>query len=612
MIIISSVLVLGLFQALPEVQREYEAAVIRTSSDAAAQVRLALWCEANGLTTECKIHLEQALKADPSHPTARGLLGLVDDGGRLARPDEITRRIQSDSALSQLLSEYETRRDAARDTTADHMKLARWCESVGLTAEAQGHYAAVTRLDPNHAAAWKKFGCQLHEGRWLTHAQIAAEVAEAAAQTRADATWTPLLLKWKRWLRDEQHDVEAAKKLSEVRDPRAVPSIVRTLADGTSWEQDRAVKMLARIDSSAAARALADLAVGGRTSQVRENATEALRRSDPSDYMDFLISAFRDPFRYRATDVKSPTQPGVLIVDRPAVIERRIYEAPSVQVGAITAVAGPNQQIIRGSNQPAVDDGVRRSVAATEKQLKSDQAKLDQRNSAIQARNREIQRVLSRVTGHDYGPDRIVWTSWWVDQKGESYKSPEPPSAKPTVVNVVPILYVPPVIAPLFVINNLNVPTRSHHSCFGAGTLVLTLKGHQPIETVQVGDLVLTQDLRTGAVGYEPVVAALKNPPAPTLKLELDRGESIITTGIHRFWTPGLGWTIARELKVGDRVRTLDGPARIVAIESQPVRPVFNLEVSQHANFFVGRSSILVHDHSTAQPVPQPFDALGE
>ena len=159
---------------------------------------------------------------------------------------------------------------------------------------------------------------------------------------------------------------------------------------------------------------------------------------------------------------------------------------------------------------------------------------------------------------------------------------------------------------------NLNVPTRSHHSCFGAGTPVLTLKGHQPIETIEVGDLVLTQDVRSGAIGYEPVVAALKNPPAPTLKLELDQGESIITTGIHRFWTPGHGWTMARELKVGDRVRTLDGPVRIIAIAPQPVRPVFNLEVAHHANFFVGRSSILVHDHSSAQPVSQPFDAVAE
>ena len=38
----------------------------------------------------------------------------------------------------------------------------------------------------------------------------------------------------------------------------------------------------------------------------------------------------------------------------------------------------------------------------------------------------------------------------------------------------------------------------------------------------------------------------------PTLRIAIG-GESIVATGIHRFWKAGKGWTMARELKAGDR-----------------------------------------------------------
>lgn len=607
---VSSIVFLALFMITPETRHEYEAALIRTSSDAAAQVRLALWCELHGLDAERKTHLELALKADPTHTTARGLLGLVEDGGRLARPREITERVQADPTLTHLLAQYETRRDATPDTAAGHWNLANWCDSVGLKAEAVGHYSAVTRIDPNHAKAWAKLGCEHYGNRWLTRTQIAHETIEAEAQRTADATWTARLATWKRWLRDDEHRQESLQQLGKVRDPRAVPAITRTFLKGTSWEQSHAVSMLAAIDAPEAAKALVGLAVSGRTTRVRRDATEGLLRHDPSHFVDDLIARFRDPIKYKSAKEVGPSSPGVLLVDRPTMVERRIYEPPAVQVGALTAVAGPNQVIVRRSNQPAIDQETRRTVAATETQLEGDVAKLVQHNAAINANNQEIDRVLAQVTGRQFGPNRITWAAWWVNQKGESYKLTSYSSAKPVVVNNVAILYVPPVIAPAFTLINLNVPARSHHSCFAAGTPVLTLRGMRLIETIEVGDLVLSQDVTTGMLGYEPVVASLKNPPAPTLRLELDRGESIITTGIHRFWSPGIGWRMARELKVGDRVRTLDGSSRLMAIEPQSVRPVFNLEVAHQASFFVGRHAVLVHDHSTVSPVSQPFDAV--
>ena len=134
-----------------------------------------------------------------------------------------------------------------------------------------------------------------------------------------------------------------------------------------------------------------------------------------------------------------------------------------------------------------------------------------------------------------------------------------------------------------------------------------TFTGPRPIETLKVGDRVLTQDADSGGISYQPIVAVYHNPPNKTLRVVLD-DESVVATGIHRFWKAGKGWTMARDLKPGDVVRTLGGRSRVVAVETAPVQPVYNLEVARGQSFFVGRG-VLVHDNSVINPTPDPFDA---
>src|SRR5262245_2426111 len=60
---------------------EYEAALKKTGRDAAAHVRLALWCEAHGLLAEQRKHLTLAVLIEPRNATARGLMGLASYRG---------------------------------------------------------------------------------------------------------------------------------------------------------------------------------------------------------------------------------------------------------------------------------------------------------------------------------------------------------------------------------------------------------------------------------------------------------------------------------------------------------------------------------------------------
>ena len=135
------------------------------------------------------------------------------------------------------------------------------------------------------------------------------------------------------------------------------------------------------------------------------------------------------------------------------------------------------------------------------------------------------------------------------------------------------------------------------------------MDGPRPIEDLRAGDDVLTQNPRTGELKYQPLVAVYHNPPNGTLRIEID-GESIVATGIHRLWKAGKGWTMARDLKPGDVLRTIGGTAAVKSVVEEKVQPVFNLRVADGESFFVGRSGVLAHDNSTINPTPQPFDAV--
>ena len=102
-------------------------------------------------------------------------------------------------------------------------------------------------------------------------------------------------------------------------------------------------------------------------------------------------------------------------------------------------------------------------------------------------------------------------------------------------------------------------------------------------------------------------MAVHHNPPARTLRIAVG-DETIVATGIHRFWKAGKGWTMARDLKAGDRLRMIGGIIDIRSIETDKLQPVFNLEVADNRDFFVGAAGLLVHDFSFVQPVLEPFD----
>jgi hypothetical protein len=625
----------------------YETQKASAGHDAAAQIRLALWCEEHGLTAERLKHLALAIARDPANTLARGLMGMVLYNGKWKRPEEVQQAAQADPAVKKLLAEYYERRVKTPLRADAQAKLAQWCHQNGLEEQARAHYSEVVRLDPTRDSAWKHLGYKKHGSRWVKPEELAAQKLEAERQKHADLRWKPKLEK----IREELESSSPSRRekgrdgLAEINDPRAVPMICQILASGGETAQLAAVTALGQIDGPSASSSLASLAVFSESKAVRTAASEKLMRRDPRDVIGRLINLIRRPYKYTVRQGNGPGTTGELIVDGETFNFQRLYQYSSVDVRTIPFVPFPSGAPMVGMSTSAAlrnETGPRAAqarqslanaaafmafegsmmaynAAQNEQMLSQAMIENTRRNQAIQqtladdiemveAVNKELNQlndrvlpVLKSLTGMELGAEPDAWKKWWTDQQGYVYQSSQQ-TEKPTYSDTVSLPDVSLVLPQM----QFQAP-RTHSACFAAGTLVHTLDGTKPIESIQIGDRVLSQDPSTGVLSYKGVLATHKNQPAETLELSFN-GEPLVATGIHRFWKVGKGWTMARDLKAGDRLRMIGGSVTVDAIKPDETQPVYNLDVADNRDFFVGNTGLLVHDFSFVQPVPAPFD----
>jgi tetratricopeptide (TPR) repeat protein len=167
----------------------YQSARAKAGKNADAHVRLALWCEAHGLSAERMKHLALAVVYDPSNALARGLLGLVAYQGKWGRPEVVGREIQNDPAYQALIREYLDRRVKTASKVEAQLRLAAWCDQKGLKEQALAHYSEVIRLDPSREIAWRHLGYKKQGHRWVKPEEASAEKQEADRQKLADKQW---------------------------------------------------------------------------------------------------------------------------------------------------------------------------------------------------------------------------------------------------------------------------------------------------------------------------------------------------------------------------------------------------------------------------------------
>jgi hypothetical protein len=131
--------------------------------------------------------------------------------------------------------------------------------------------------------------------------------------------------------------------------------------------------------------------------------------------------------------------------------------------------------------------------------------------------------------------------------------------------------------------------------------LVWTKTGQQPIESLELGDLVLAQNIETGELAYKPVTRRTVRPPSPILTLSFGDKE-LQATGSHPVWVAGVGWRMAKELGDGAVLHAVTGAVRLGSIRPAGEAEAYNLAVADFNNYFVGESGVLVHDVTHRRP----------
>jgi hypothetical protein len=142
------------------------------------------------------------------------------------------------------------------------------------------------------------------------------------------------------------------------------------------------------------------------------------------------------------------------------------------------------------------------------------------------------------------------------------------------------------------------LPSTCAMRCFVAGTLVATLAGATPIEEVKIGDQVLALNQETQQVELADVVRLFEREAPETWILTIEGGSQVETTAEHPFFVEGKGFTRVDQLQVGDQLRTSEGERLVLAgieVKAAP-KQVFNFEVADRHNYYVGTQQVLVHN----------------
>ncbi len=140
-------------------------------------------------------------------------------------------------------------------------------------------------------------------------------------------------------------------------------------------------------------------------------------------------------------------------------------------------------------------------------------------------------------------------------------------------------------------------PPDPNPVCFVKGTMIATLGGEMPIESITVGDYVLSFNETTGVIEPNKVLKTFSHLPQEYLLINNALG----VTGNHIIYVNG--WLLpAKDIKLGDILTTLEGYEQVTSIEliTQSL-DVYNIEVENNHNFYA--EGILVHNKG---PIPDP------
>ena len=151
--------------------------------------------------------------------------------------------------------------------------------------------------------------------------------------------------------------------------------------------------------------------------------------------------------------------------------------------------------------------------------------------------------------------------------------------------------------------------------CFVAGTKVLSEDGLINIENIKKGMRVYSYNEETKQVELNEVKNTFINYVDYDMCKIYIKDEVIESTNKHPYYIKGKGWIEARYLQIGDILITSEGKEieikniETVKHEGNELKEVYNIEVNNNHNYFVGENKVLVHNSSFGV-VSNPYEAI--
>jgi hypothetical protein len=554
----------------------------KTRASAKEAVREALQREVYGLQDDRDAILAKAADADPRLDAARWHQGQVkDEQGKWVDHSDAT----SSSAAARRLSEYRKVRDTYEDTAEGQLALANWCASKKLSDQERAHLFRVLDLSPDQATARQRLGFVRRQGNWISQTEISQDSEKRKQQQLAQSTWQPVMQEILVGLkhRSEQRRQKASERLLQVLDPAAIPAMDQVIGTAGETEERLVLDVLRQMTAPEAAHALARHAVFSDFLMVREAAAKMLSQREYDTFMPELLASMYSPVVSRMSATALPSgrigyrhefmregqeQKEVLVLDTE--YERVALPGGSRTESSLEAIAS------------AANSALQREAAVA------------RQNQFTKTVNDRILWVLKQVTQESVAADPAAWWNWW-NERNEVFVSSQ------KSINTIQQTQTVSIVD--------QVPTTSATSsggsqkldCLAAGTLVCTSEGQKAIETIRVGDMVLSQHPETGELAYKPVLKTTIRPKGQLIKVTID-GEELQTSGGHLFWVSGEGWVKSRNLQAGMVLHAADGLARVQAIDKGDSAETFNMVVADFNTYFVGADKVLSHDNTVRQP----------
>ena len=501
--------------------------------------------------------------------------------------------VSQNNDLTQRLLPYERLRAKTAATLEGQLSLAEWCARNDLPEQERAHLHAVLRLVPEHADARRRLGFQRVNGLWVESSVLWQGLQDASATQAALRTWLPHMEDFEKGyaLKNEAKRAAAINKLLAIDDPEAIAAL-EWLAGRGEEQGQYAVATLAGLPYYEATLALARIGVFADSPVTRNRAAEALRDRNYDGFVPQLLAEMQAPAESR---IFSALANGRIYyrhvflregqTENQWVVLDTIYRRQFVNLGVgLAALPSPQN-----------DAQTFRRMQADMNQTISDRETLRALyNTWVAENNQRLCEVLRAATRQQLPNDDVAWWNWWNEQNGVVQTGDK---RQQVAYDREVKTYEKEILS----FQSPEAEPQRRCECFVAGTPVWTARGQKPIEQVQVGDLVLAQDLRSGQLTYKPVTDISQRPPERLFQMRAE-SDVLQASGGHPLWVNGQGWMLARDMESGMVLHAIDRGVLVTDVESAEAQATYNLVVDGFHTYFVGKAGILCHDNTPRRP----------